>query len=78
MNLEETKKLFQSLIGVKIALKIKGENKVRHGILEKIDTQIFGGLDCGEYEALYLRQPSRILAIRLKEIEKIEGQGKVS
>ena len=61
-----------NLIGKRVKIKIKRENKFRNGILEKIDTYIFGGLDCGEYEAIFLKQPKKTLVIKRSEIEIIK------
>jgi len=64
-------KEFQNLIGKKVKIKVAWEKRYRHGIIEKIDTCIFGGLDFGEHKAVFLKQPTKTLAIKLKEIEEI-------
>jgi len=71
MDIEQTKNLFKPRIGTKVKIKVRGEKRYRHGILEKVDTYLFGGLDFGEHEALFLRQKRKTLVIRLKEIEQI-------
>jgi len=71
MNIEQTQNLFKPRIETKVKIKIRGEKRYRHGILEKVDNYIFQGLDCGEHEALFFRQKKGILVIRLKEVEQI-------
>ena len=72
MNIEQTKKLFEPRIGTKVKVKMIGDRGYRHGLLDKIDTWVFGGLDCGEYEALFLKQNRRTLVMRLEEIKQID------
>ena len=71
MTIEETKNLFNSRIETQVKVKIKNEKRFKHGILAKVDNYIFGGLDFGEYEAIFLRQPRKTLIIKLKEIAEI-------
>lgn len=59
----------ENFIGKRI--KVKGENRYRHGILEKIDSCVFNGLDFGEYEALWLKQNRKTLIIKKEEIKEI-------
>ena len=67
-----TKEQIKSYLNKKVKVKIKRENKFKHGILDKIDYYIFGGFDCGEYEAIWLKQNSKTLIIRLNEIETLK------
>lgn len=71
MNIEQTKNLFNSRIETKIKIRVRGEKRYKHGILEKVDNYIFQGLDCGEHRCLFLQQRGKTLIIRLEEIEQI-------